>query len=126
MAKAKFVGFTCLVIQGADHARIRFGKLHKNVQSSMRQFLRLGEHEREKLAARKGARFIEHGHVKILIEVDLAPLPGLHHRGMPGLERLSIQAEMRPGGRAFHAVPAIGQQDSANIEKNYVEGEHCR
>ena len=43
-----------------------------------------------------------------------------------GLERRRVQAEVRHRSRALPVVPAVGQQDSANIEKDHVEGEHRR
>jgi hypothetical protein len=45
---------------------------------------------------------------------------------MPGLERGQIEMKIFGRGRALAMIPTIGQQHSANIEKNHVEGEHRR
>jgi hypothetical protein len=45
---------------------------------------------------------------------------------MPVLEGYRIKIEMFDRHCALAFVPAISQQDSANIKKNHVEGEHRR
>ena len=45
---------------------------------------------------------------------------------MTRFEGSDIEMKLVEHGRALAMVPAIGQQDSANIEKDYVEGEHRR
>ena len=46
--------------------------------------------------------------------------------GVTRLERRPIQMKLLQHQRALAMVPAIGQQDPANIEEDYVEGEHRR
>ena len=72
------------------------------------------------------AGLIEDGLIEKPIQVDLVPLPGLEDGEVPGLEGLGVEMEMGHGKRAFLAIPAVGQQDSAYIEEDYVEGEHRR
>ncbi len=42
-----------------------------------------------------------------------------------GLEGCRVEVEVFDGKRALACVPAVGQQDSANIEEDHVEGEGC-
>jgi hypothetical protein len=45
---------------------------------------------------------------------------------VPPLKLRTIQLKLIHDCRAFTMVPAVGQQDSAYVEKDHVEGEHRR
>ena len=67
---------------------------------------------------------MEDGRLQVGVDGDRTPLPGVVRRGMPDLEGRKIQMEVLDRRRALAAVPAIREQNSADIEENHVEGEH--
>jgi hypothetical protein len=45
---------------------------------------------------------------------------------MAGLEGTEVEVKMLHGSGALAMIPTVGQQHSAYIEKDHVEGEHRR
>src|SRR5579871_6463403 len=101
-------------------------QLAEDSQSTVRQRLRLRKNRLKKIFLAEAARFVKHRRIQILRGIDRIPLPKVIRRRMPTLKLGAIQLELIGHRRAFAMIPAIGQQDSANIEKDYVEGEHRR
>ena len=79
----------------------------------------------KKLILRKAARLVEDNRVQIGLQRDLAGLKCGVGGMMPGF-KTGIEMEFFNRKGAFAGVPAVGQQDSAHVEKDYVEGEHRR
>ena len=93
-------------------------------QGAAGQELRLIEHESDEFVARETAWLVEDGHVKIGGHVHGAAFPQFNNFGVALLETGLIQVEMGRGCRPFADVPAIRQQDAANVEQDDFEWQH--
>ena len=81
---------------------------------------------REKLLRYEAARLIEYRGVEVFLSRGDAALPRIVGFGMACFEDIQIEVELRADSSAFATIPAVSQQDSANIEEDYIEGEHRR
>src|SRR5215813_5641917 len=117
---AVFVEFERLVVDGADEIFLCVGNRIQNFARARKGFgLRI--HEGNELFARKRARAIEESAVKILFHRDLATVKGRKRKVVAVGELLPI--EMKRFGRDFAGlvVPAVRQNDSANVPENCID-----
>src|SRR6266699_3477661 len=105
-----------LIVDGAD--KVFLGLRHPvQNRSRIRILLGLRKHEGRELFARERARAIEERAVEIFIEGDLAAIEGRKREVVPVLEFFPVQ--VKRGGSLFprSAVPAVGQDDAADVPK---------
>ena len=105
-----------LIVDGADKVFLRLRHLVQN-RSRIRIFLGLRKHEGGEFFARERAGAIEERAVEIFIEGDLAAIEGRKREVVPVLEFFPVQ--VKRGGSLFprSAVPAVGQDDAADVPK---------
>ena len=101
-------------------------QLAQHSQRPVRQSFRLRKNRTHEFVFAETSRLVKHRRIKILPRADRIPLPRIVCLCVATLKLHAIQLKLIHHGRAFTMVPAVGQQDSANIEKDYVEGEHRR
>src|SRR3974390_537852 len=75
---------------------------------------------------RKAARLIKNRRVEILFCGNRIALPRVVVSRVARLKLPSIEMKLIEHPRTLAAIPAVGQPDSADIEEDYVEGEHRR
>ncbi len=101
-------------------------KFAKDSHGSIGQQLRLRSDSRQEILVGEAARLIEHGGSRY----SFAEIASRSHASLGAVWRASnsasIEMKLIQHNGALAMVPAIGQQDTANIEEDYVEGEHRR
>jgi hypothetical protein len=103
-----------LVINGADEILSSSGELVED-GSGVWKFLGLGEHESCEFLAGKGARAVKQSAVQVFIQGNEAAIEGWEGKIVTILEFIPIQVKGGRGVLPGTAVPAVGQDDSADI-----------
>src|ERR1700690_701695 len=84
----------------------------------------LRKHERGELFAGEGAGAVEEGAVQILVQSDLASVKRREREIMAVLKIFPIELERLGGFTACIAVPAVGEDDAADIKEERGDGWH--
>ncbi len=84
----------------------------------------MGEHEGGEFFAREFSGAIEEGAVEIFVNGDLAGVEGWKAKIVAILEFFPIDIECFAGGFAGVAIPAVGQDDAADVSEQCGNARH--
>src|SRR5579859_3563359 len=98
----------------------------KDSQRAVRQLDRLGEDGLQKIVLRKTARLVKDGLIEIGFGRNRIALPCVVGPGVPLFKFFFIVVKLVEHRGALAMIPTVGEKNSANVEEEYVEGEHRR
>ena len=84
--------------------------------------LGLGEHELFEVLPGKGPLLVEHHLVQVGVQAELAFLIGVEAQLVAVVQVVQVQGELCGRVPAHVAVPAVGEQDAADIQKQVGDG----
>src|SRR6266478_260519 len=114
-----------LIVDGADVILSGGSYLVKN-RASFRIFLRLGEHERGELLARKGAGAEEERSVQILVEGDKSGIECREREVVAFAKFLPVQTKGVRGFFSRDVIPAVRQDNASDVPKQRCNFRHGR
>src|SRR5215475_2665742 len=127
---AKMEGFDAVLIQlerlvvdGADEVAVGGGALLEN-RANRRKFFGLGEHESSELFTGEFARAVEKRSVQVFVQRKLAGVECREGKFVAILKILPVQMEGLARFLTGVAVPAVGQNDTANVPKQGCDARH--
>ena len=95
-------------------------------ESAVAKYLRLRFHRGNKVVRGEVARLVEDCLSEILLNRDQSLFPRVVGHFVPLFKHIVVQSKLRLQGSAPFTVPAIRQQDPANIPQNGIDSCHCR
>jgi hypothetical protein len=120
---AMLIQFERFVVDGADEISVGlYGGVEDRAGSWI--FLGLGEHERGEFFTRKFSGTVEESTVEIFVDGDLPGVEGGKTQVVAVLKFLPIEMEDVAGGFAGIAIPAVGENDAADIPEEGGDGWH--
>src|SRR6516164_8551221 len=112
-----------LVVDGADEVAVRCGALLEN-RANRGKFLRLREHESSELLTGEFARAVEKRSVQVFVQGKLAGVECREGKFVAILKIFPVQVEGFARFLAGVAVPAVSQNDTANVPKQRCDTRH--
>src|SRR5487761_2127603 len=126
LREAILIRYASLIVECAQHVPIRCCKFTKDSPPAIGQKRGLRTNRGDKILPPETAQLIVDRSIEIPVHRDRIALPRVVGRRVPRFKGGLIEIELRQDRGALAMVPAIGEQHAADIEENYVEGEHRR